>query len=223
MSRRVSAVLIDGPLARKHPALSERIDLTPGGADGALSRRHAAAMAEAMLVNAPNLALVSLCVFGPRLSTDVATVTRALRLAAEREAEIVHCSFGLQRKDVGLADAVADLVAQGRLVVAAAPARGGPVFPAAYPGVISVQGDARCEAGAWSWLNLPTAQFGACPSLAKGSEVAGGSVAAAHFTGHVANLQARGVDDLHAALRSRAAFVGRERRGRPTAPLQPEQ
>ena len=141
----------------------------------------------------------------------------------ESEAEIVHCSFGLQRKDVGLADAVAGLVAQGRLVVAAAPARGGPVFPAAYPGVISVQGDARCEAGVWSWLNLPTAEFGACPSLVKGSEVAGASVAAAYFTGHVANLQARGVDDLHTALRSRAAFVGRERRGRLTVPLQPEQ
>ena len=97
------------------------------------------------------------------------------------------------------------------------------MFPAAYPGVISVQGDARCEAGAWSWLNLPTAEFGACPSLAKGSEVAGGSVAAAHFTGHVANLKARGVDDLHAALRSGATFVGRERRGRLTAPLLSEQ
>lgn len=48
----------------------------------------------------------------------------------------------------------------GVLLCASSPARGGPVYPANYPGVIRVTGDARCAPGQWSWLGSRQADFG---------------------------------------------------------------
>ena len=80
--------------------------------------------------------------------------------AAESEAEIVHCSFGHAEASPLLAEAVSEVVlTAGKLLVASAPARGAPVYPAGCAGVLSCAG--RCPlrcAGQWSLLNLSTAR-----------------------------------------------------------------
>jgi hypothetical protein len=174
--------------------------------------RHAAAIARAILAGCPGARFLSLPVFGARLVTDAPTLARAL--AAAGEADIAHCSLGLARPDAGIGGAVEALLAAGRIVVAAAPARGGPAWPAACPGVVSVQGDARCGPGEWSLLDLPGVTFGACPRLEGEPGVAGASVAAAHLTGLLAGLLAGSSPvAVIEALRCGARFVGRERRG----------
>jgi hypothetical protein len=204
--------LVDGPLAPDHPALAgvERFDA--GGGDGPAAA-HAAAMAAAILAHAPGARLLDLVVFGGALSTAAATVARALAAAAASGAPLVHCSFGMARPDPALEAAIAALVGAGRLVTAAAPARGAPVWPAACPGVIAVQGDARCGPADWSRLDLPTAAFGACPAI-EGHAPRGASVAAARIAGMVASRLATGLSasGAVAALRAEARFVGRERR-----------
>jgi hypothetical protein len=203
--------LIDGPLAPDHPALARQMpaDEAPPDSPGG---RHAAAVAQAILAGAPEARFLSLPVFGQRLVTDAGSLAAALRAAAE--AEIVHCSLGLPRPDELVGAAVAALTDGGRALVAAAPARGRPVWPAAYPGVASAQGDARCGPGDWSFLDLPGALFGACPRLEGHPGIAGASIAAAHLTGLIAGLVGRGASPRSAIaeLRSRARFVGRERR-----------
>ncbi|WP_446731499.1 subtilisin-like serine protease QhpE, partial [Pseudomonas soli] len=109
--------------------------------------------------------------------------------------------------------ACAEAVAAGVLLCASSPARGEPVYPASYPGVIRVTGDARCAAGQWSWLDTPQADFGAAVGAAG---VAGASLACAAFTGRVAALLREEPGMTRQALlhwlEQHAAFVGPERK-----------
>jgi hypothetical protein len=214
--------LVDGPLADGALA-PEAADPSRREAEHGRSpcpaARHAAAMAAAIAAHAPGVRLASVVVFEDRLVASAAAVARALDAAGETGAAIIHCSFGLARPDAPIAQAVAALLGAGRLVVAAAPARGGPVWPAALPGVIGVQGDARCGPQDWSRLDLPHAAFGACPSLAADPAILGASVAAARLTGMIAAHLGTGAAPAEALalLRAQARFQGRERRGPPAA------
>ncbi|MCX7644598.1 MAG: hypothetical protein N2Z62_04795 [Rhodobacteraceae bacterium] len=209
MSLRVA--LVDGPLAADHPRVGRRVVLRGAAAPGAAGSPaavHAAALAGAVLARAPEAVIDSLVVFDGGLATDAASVAAALEAAGG--AQVVLCAFGLARDDPAIAAAAAALLAGGALVVAAAPARGGPVWHAALPGVIAVQGDARCAPGQWS--HLAEGRFGACPLAAEG--VRGASAAAGHLAGHAARLLAEGRSAplARAALAAGAAFRGRERR-----------
>ncbi len=213
MSEPVLIALIDGPLADDHPALKQRIALAEGAAHPAAGR-HAEALAAAMMLAAPDVQIVNLQIFGAQLATSAAQLVQALRLAAEQQTHIVHCSFGLTRKDEEMASAVTELQDLGASLVAAAPARGAATYPAALPGVLSVQGDARCRADEWSHLDLPTALFGAHALSMTSPEIRGASVAAAYLSGFLAarlgDGSSRGA--AVAALRQEARFQGRERR-----------
>lgn len=154
--------LIDGPLDPGDPAVVHAERLRPG--DGPHARAHAAAMRAAVVAGCPGARLLSLGVFGAGLSTDAATVAAALDRAAALGAGVVLCAFGMGRRDEAIAAACARLLAAGAAVVAAAPARGGPCWPAALAGVASVQGDARCGPGDWSALGPPAPERGACPA-----------------------------------------------------------
>ncbi|UWQ26848.1 hypothetical protein K3553_18875 (plasmid) [Leisingera aquaemixtae] len=211
MTRTPLIALIDGPLAADTSGLASRMDLCelhPGAAESPAAL-HASHMAAAIRVNAPEAQFLGLSIFPGRLSTSLATLAEALRRAAESEAEIVHCSFGHGEARPLLAEAVAAVLAAGKLLVASAPARGAPVYPAGCDGVLSVQGDARCASGQWSLLDLPGARFGACPG-APGAPVRGASLAAAHFTGLLARASLQ--DGIEAMLQT-PAFRGRERIG----------
>ncbi|MFR0692982.1 hypothetical protein ACLUTX_26560 [Enterobacterales bacterium AE_CKDN230030158-1A_HGKHYDSX7] len=99
------------------------------------------------------------------------------------------------------------------LVCASSPARGEPVFPASYPGVIRVTGDARCAEGEWSWLDSPQADFGAAVTVGGRS---GASLGCAAFSGHLAALLVERPElsnvQLVGLMRERAVFRGIERK-----------
>ncbi|WP_264214558.1 subtilisin-like serine protease QhpE [Leisingera thetidis] len=203
--------LIDGPLPASTPGLSARADvctLHPRAAESPAAL-HASHIAAAIRANAPAARLLGFSIFPGRLATSAATVADALHRAAESEAAIVHCSFGHASASPALAEGVAAVLHTGKLLVASAPARGTPVYPAACEGVLAVQGDARCSPGQWSLLNLPGARYGACPGN-PGAVVRGASLAAAHFTGLLARACAQ--DGLESMLQT-PAFTGRERIG----------
>lgn len=209
----VRVALIDGPLPADHPAVECVVDVTEGALTQSPAGRHAEAVAGAILAAAPAVRLVSIAVFAGRLAARADGLEAALAAAAECGAPIVHCSLGLARYDPALAASVASLVAQGRIVVAAAGARGGAVWPASFPGVIAVQGDARCAAGEWSRLTRPPADYGAAPRSTLYPRLGGASIAAAHLTGILAR---RAPSDREAARRmldAGALYHGAERRG----------
>ncbi|QAX32443.1 hypothetical protein [Leisingera sp. NJS204] len=201
--------LIDGPLAADTPGLAARTDfceLHPRAAESPAAQ-HAGYMAAAIRANAPAVQVLNLTIFPGRLATSLATVAKVLHHAACSKAQIVHCSFGHASASPELVEAVAAVLQAGKLLVASAPARGAPVYPAACIGVHSVQGDARCAPGQWSQLDLPGARYGACPG-GPGIPVRGASLAAAHFTGLLARA---GTGGRGKALLQTPAFTGRER------------
>ena len=204
--------LIDGPLPEDFPGLERREDLVPGARAESPAGAHARAMAAAIRAGAPEAAFVNLVVFPDSLVTSARALAAALTAAGAAAPRIVHCSLGLVRPDPAVSAAMDGLLKQPIAIVAAAPARGGPVWPAALPGVIAVQGDARCASGQWSLLD-PAPRFGACPSRQDQPGIAGASLAAAHFTGLLAAHWHKGapVDTMAA----QAAYLGREHRSRP--------
>lgn len=165
----------------------------------------------------PPSALLCVPVFDGRGVTTPLAVAEALdRLCAEGVGMIL-LALGLAHDRDVLRDACLRAVAAGVLLVASAPARGGACYPASYPAVISVCGDARCQDGEASWLGGTPALFGASPLPPSSAPrtMAGASMAAARF---VAWAYPRLIDvpDIAEALRTfpaACAYHGRERIG----------
>ncbi|MDH4581844.1 peptidase S8 and S53 subtilisin kexin sedolisin [Pseudomonas sp. BN415] len=161
---------------------------------------------------------VRLCVaqvFAERWQTSPLQIAAALHWLIEQNVALVNLSLGLRNDRPVLREACVLAHTAGILLCASSPAQGEPVYPAAYPGVIRVTGDARCAPGQWSWLNSPQADFGAHVAAANG--VAGSSIGCAALSGIIAGfLQAHpgaGREAVLQWLREGAAFTGRERRG----------
>ncbi|MFC5695138.1 peptidase S8 and S53 subtilisin kexin sedolisin [Pseudomonas sp. GCM10022186] len=154
-------------------------------------------------------------VFAERWQTSPLQIAAALHWLIEQDVALVSMSLGLRNDRPVLREACVLAQASGILLCASSPAQGEPVYPAAYPGVIRVTGDARCAPGQWSWLNSAQADFGAHVSAANG--VAGSSVGCAALSGIIAaHLRANpgaGREAVLAWLREGAAFIGPERRG----------
>lgn len=178
---------------------------------------HGSAVARLVAEAAPAARLLDAQIFHDRAATTPAVVAAALRWAVARRADIAVLSLGMRSDREALRDACAEAVAAGMMLVASAPARGLPVYPAAYPGVLRVSGDARCGAGEVSWFGDGIAEYGTCSLLAQGAlPVGGASFAAARLAGLLAAALSSGDlgpgQDPHAYLRARARFTGRERR-----------
>ena len=154
-------------------------------------------------------------VFGDRWETSPVQIAAALHRLVEQDVALVNMSLGLRNDRPVLREACVLAQASGILLCASSPAQGEPVYPAAYPGVIRITGDARCSPGQWSWLNSPQADFGAHVAAANG--VAGSSVGCAALSGIIAGyLQSQPGASREAVLRwlrDGAAFIGPERRG----------
>ncbi len=204
--------LIDGTLPGDWPGLvGQEWFCRPDGAE--LASGHAEAMAQTVCTHVEDVLLLNAVVFPGQLSTTLDAICAALSWLAEDPPDIVLCAFGMARSSVELSVAVARLQRAGCLMVASAPARGGQAYPAAYDGVLSVQGDARCGKAELSKLDLPQATFGACPMAAGREDIRGASAAAAHLAGLLARSvqgsEGRGLVGLETFVRYR----GRERRG----------
>ncbi len=168
---------------------------------------------------APTARLYHAQVFGPRFTTSPSLVAAGLDWLLLQGVDLINMSFGLRADRQVLRTACAAAAEQGVLLIAAAPAQGAACFPAAYPEVLSVTGDARCAPGAVSDLQGQQADFGTwCASPEQGGGViAGASVAAAHFAGLAAGFLLRHSEADTAALRAHfeaaARHRGPERRG----------
>ncbi|MGH8434322.1 MAG: subtilisin-like serine protease QhpE [Pseudomonas sp.] len=168
---------------------------------------------------AERAAAAQLCVaqvFGERWLTSPLQIAAAIYWLMEQDVALINLSLGVRQDRPLLREACEAAQAAGILLCAASPARGEPVFPASYRGVLRVTGDARCAGTQWSWLNSPQADFGA-PVAAINGGLAGASIASAVLSGHAAAYllehPAAKLSALLEHLRSHAAFIGPERRG----------
>jgi hypothetical protein len=214
----IRVALIDSGVAERHAGRVAAARSFPSGAaceDGVAAvlggvLPHGPALAEVLLADTRIELLVARVFFGA-LATSAAQLAAAIDWAVARGAAVVNVSAGLHEDREPLGRAVARAVASGALVVAAAPARGVPVYPAAYPGVVRATGDARCAPGEWSWLASAQAEFGA---HVRAGEVQGASAGCARVAARLAALLADGVSPEVGleTLRAQAHYRGAERR-----------
>jgi hypothetical protein len=185
---------------------------------------HGSRIAELLLRGRPVELLLGQ-VFTTLGPTSGAAVAAAIDWAVERRAGLIHLSLGLAGDRAVLGTAVQRAIDAGCLLVAAMPARGAPVYPAAYPGVIRATGDARCAPHELSALRPWF--FGGCPRLEVASRVANGraddrasggaSIGAAWITRAIVQEPALAASAAVAALTARAKYRGPERRMPPVS------
>jgi hypothetical protein len=196
---------------------------------------HGSRIAQVLLGDSHGVELLLGQVFLSETPASAACVAAAIDWAGARGAELIHMSLGLGADRAVLAGAVRRAIASSCMIVASMPARGAPVYPAAYPDVIRATGDARCAPGEISCLG--PSFFGGCPrfeasgdgsaaggtsdgATSDGATRGGASVGAAWVTRSIlcGPKDARAADVV-AALAARVRYVGREQRGRaPTSP-----
>ncbi|MDH4041337.1 MAG: S8 family serine peptidase [Gammaproteobacteria bacterium] len=164
---------------------------------------------------APEFSLLNAQVFAGKLSCTAAQVAAALDWLLEQRVHLVNMSFGLREDRPLLRQACERALGEGVVLVAATPARGEPVFPAAYPGVIRATGDARCAPGDISFLDTRQADFGGHVRAGQ-TNVAGASVGCAHVSARAARFLAAHPGSSPAQLRAwlveQASYRGPERR-----------
>lgn len=152
-------------------------------------------------------------VFAAAQAIDAGLLAEAIDWCVENAVRVLNLSLGLRADRPLLRKACARANAAGVTLVAACPARGGATFPAAYPQVLAVSGDARCLAGGWSVL-ADSPHFGASPCALQPAAGGGASFAAARISGVAAAFFSRqpaaGYADLLVHLRAGAGFIGRE-------------
>lgn len=203
--------LVDGSLPAGTSGLLASRNFCPD--DGCpLATTHASAMAATIALHAQDACFMSAAVFPGRLVTNLQTVCDALDWLAGDPPDLVLCSFGVTHSSLDLALAAARLQQVGCLIIASAPARGVPVYPSAFEGVISVQGDARCGPGEVSRLDLPQATYGACPVANEYPHIRGASAAAAHLAGLLAGSDLILQAPVDRILERSIRYVGRERK-----------
>ena len=174
---------------------------------------HGSVVTRILLAQAPTAELVVAQVFGQRAATTAAQLTAALLWLLEQRVELINCSLGLHADRPALRDACEQAASRGVILCASSPAMGQPVYPASYPGVVAVTGDARCQPGEWSWLQGDMAEFGA--AVGRGSE-GGASMACARFSGLLASFWSTRPDwkaqQVLGHFRQQASRTGPQRR-----------
>lgn len=176
---------------------------------------HGTAVIATLAGQAGALPLCVAQVFAGRWLTSALQIAAAIHWLIEQEVALISLSLGLHQDRPVLRQACAAASEAGILLCASSPAQGEPVFPAGYPGVLRITGDARCAAGQWSWLDSAQADFGAAVCADNG--LAGASVACAALSGQIAAFLRRepgaGRQAIIDYLRQGASFIGPERRG----------
>jgi hypothetical protein len=176
---------------------------------------HGSRIARLITAGRPDVELVVAQVFASGQPTSALAVAAAVEWCLAEQVNLLHLSLGLAADRARLAAAIARAVGAGCLVVAATPARGAPVYPAAYAGVIRGTGDARC--GPDEISRLATATFGGCvrPAPERTAGGRGASVGAAAVSRALLAWVAPGSSCAAAvqALAARARYDGPERRG----------
>lgn len=174
---------------------------------------HGTTIAKTILQIAPNVELLIAKVFHEKWVTTPAQVAAAIDWLVMEGAQIINLSLGLRNDRAVLRKACQSALAQNVFLCAATPALGEPVYPASYPGVIRVTGDARCSPKQFSFINSHRADVGCCVK-AQDMAVAGASVATGYFSGHLAEylpqLSGRSFVDVTQWLQTKACYIGEQ-------------
>lgn len=197
-ARAAVALVLDDRVVRQAPVTADALG-------------HGGRVAGILLHCAPQAELLVAQVFRERLTTTAAQVAAAIDWAVANGAQLVNLSLGLREPRPVLAEACARAVAAGTVLCAAAPARGQTVYPAGFPGVLRVTGDARCAPGEIAAIGSAEIDFGAHVRPLDGSLAgAGASMACAWFTGLAARhfVGGGGADALRAWLVEQARYHG---------------
>ena len=207
----VAVGLLDTALAPRFAVRAARSFVAEVRATG-----HGDALAQILCSGAPRIELLSAAVFDGRAPASADAVADGLHWLIGQGAQLINLSFGLREDRKALRCACAQALERGVLLVASAPAQGAAVFPAAYPQVLRITGDARCAPGEFSALDNGQAEFGACvggPRHRPGEPGGGASWAAAHASAALAAwLAAGGAGEPRQQLLGLCRYHGAERR-----------
>lgn len=179
---------------------------------------HGSAVIEAISRRAPAAQICLAQVFDQRGVTSALQIATAIDWLVTQGVRLINLSLGLRQDRSLLREACAAAVARGVLLCASSPAQGSPVFPASYPQVLRVTGDARCTQEQWSWLDSAQADFAACVHGTYPGQ-SGASLGCAALSGHIAGflLEHPGASnaDVIEWLKRSARYRGPERRSGP--------
>lgn len=195
-----AAFVLDGGRVRRTAARDDRLG-------------HGSRVADILLAQVPQASLLVAQVFDARLATTADQVAAALDWLVDQGVQLVNLSLGLRQPRPVLAAACARALRAGVVLCAAVPAIGPAVYPAGFPGVVRVTGDARCARGEIAALGAPHADFGAhVRPLDGGLAGAGASMACAHLAGLAVQHLATGgsAASLHAWLVAHSRYHGVE-------------
>ncbi len=121
---------------------------------------HGATIADWLNTAIVELEICAAQVFAQQLICSPRQVAEAIHWLIDQDVRLINMSFGLREDRTVLCAACEAAVDAGICLVAASPARGDPVYPAAYPGVVRATGDARCDGGEIACLDSAQADFG---------------------------------------------------------------
>ena len=151
---------------------------------------HGTKINEIIHYHAPNAQLYCAQVFDGQRATTAAIIAAAAEWLIAQNVYLIHLSLGLREDREILRNTCQKAAQHNIIMVASSPAMGAVPYPAAYPDVIAVTGDARCKVGEIAFLeDSYQADFGGSPYGLNDEYGAGGSsMAAAHVTGHIAKF-----------------------------------
>ncbi|WP_409318936.1 S8 family serine peptidase [Pseudomonas sp. KCJK9016] len=176
---------------------------------------HGSAVIEAISRRAPGAQICVAQVFDQRGVTSALQISAAIDWLVAQDVRLINLSLGLRQDRSLLRNTCAAAVARGVLLCASSPAQGTAVFPASYPQVLRVTGDARCTDEQWSWLDSAQADFAACVRGTYPGQ-SGASLGCAALSGHIASYllvhpQASNAEVID-WLKHHALYRGPERR-----------
>ncbi|MHC8318523.1 subtilisin-like serine protease QhpE [Pseudomonas sp. LB3P31] len=148
---------------------------------------HGSAVIEAIGRRAPVAVFCVSQVFDQRGVTSALQIATAIDWLVAQDVRLINLSLGLRQDRILLREACASAIARGVLLCASSPAQGEGVFPANYPQVLRVTGDARCAEHEWSWLDSAQADFAACVHGTYPGQ-SGASLGCAALSGHIASF-----------------------------------
>jgi len=202
--RAAVAFVIEGEQVRQRPAEPDRLG-------------HGSRILEIIAGGAPEAEFYIAQVFRERLGTTPGQVAAAIDWLVAQQVQLINLSLGLRAPREVMAAACRRALDAGVILCASAAARGEPVYPAAFPGVLRMTGDARCAPDEISALATEGADYGGHVRPRDGALAgSGASMGCAHMSAHVARYLAQGGPTAPAAVRrwldEQARYHGAERR-----------
>lgn len=177
--------IIDSGIRTDCPRVRQYNDLSYTGIQDQLG--HGADIAEWLADSSVPVSLYIAKVFATQLTCTSQRIADALAWMHEAEVHIVNMSFGLLADRNAIREQISRNATHAPIYVAASPAQGQAVYPAAYHNVISVSADGRCQNQQISELRSPLAEFGASPRASNKATV-GSSMACAVLSRRLAEI-----------------------------------